>query len=494
MGRRVLSFEIKKTSRFVNIVVLGAGQVGKTVLAALNRGNNNITVVDDDANAVQEAQKTFQCEAIHGHASSPEVLKQAKIEDAETLIAVTASDEVNIVACQAAHEVFLTPICIARIRNLDYLGDEYRKLFEFSGSGVIQAISPELTIVEKLKNLVEFPGSIYVEEFANQQVILTCNRIRQDSEMVGKPAADFSQKSKAQAHIVGLLRKDKLVQPLENALLEAGDVAFILGKTAMVRRFSHDSTGMHKPYRQVVIAGGGIIGGNLARYLQNSSPKRNVKVIEQDQQTADKLATNLASSSLRMAVLCGSAADEGFLADNHVSDSDLFCAVTNNDIVNLVSSLTATRMGVKSVITMVQNADHLDSWLQAGIETPVSPQQTTAATIQHYVAERSLMALRYLPIFGLDLVELKVQGEQKSNKVAGRKPNQLKLPSGAHFAGLIHGVNDEGAAADDEQIQLVLDGSDHVVQNGDRLLFITENSEATNKLSRLFRPTATSLL
>lgn len=478
----------------MNILILGAGQVGKSVLAALNRGSNSLTVVDDDVKAIRDVQKIYQCEAVRGHASSPEVLKQANIEDAEALIAVTASDEVNVVACQAAHDLFLTPICIARIRNIDYLSDEYRTLFEFSGSGVIQTISPELTIVEKLKNLVEFPGSIYVEEFANQRVILTCNRIRSDSGLVGAPVAEFSQRNKAEGHIVGVLRAGKLVLPLRSAVLEPDDVAFILGKAEAVRRFSHEITGIQKPSHNVVIAGGGIIGGNLARYLHNATPNRNVKVIEHDQQIADKLAETLSSSSLRMAVLNGDAADEGFLADNNIRDSDLFCAVTNNDVVNLVSSLTAKRMGVKSVITMVQNADYLDSWIQAGIEAPISPQQTTAATIQHYVAERSLMALRHLSIFDMDLVELKVQGEQESSKVSGRMPSQLKLPSGAHFAGLIHGVQDDGDTTGDYEVHPLLVDSQQLIQDGDRLIFISESAETTTKLSRLFRPMATSLL
>ncbi len=476
----------------MNVLILGAGQVGRTVLQSLAADfNMNVTMVDIDPHALKEVRAMHSCSTVVGHASSPDVLREAGIDDCDAIVAVTASDEVNLVACQVALTLHDTPMRIARIRNLAYLGDKHAELFSTGGIPVDEPISPELTVVNHLRNLVEYQGAVYIAEFGDAQVIMTCTRMQPDSDLLGLPVVDFAKVSGNRAHLVGLLRDNKVVQSLGDAKIADGDLAFILGQKHAMQELSRDLSGIIKPYRQIVIGGGGHIGMRLAKDVHELPLRRNIKIIEADPARAEQLAGELASS-VDLTVLSGDASSEDFLRANDVNDSDLYCAVTNNDLVNVVSSLTAKRLNVRTVFTLVQRVNYLESLVQAGIEIPISPQQTTANIIQRLVREKTLSVFRHLALFNLDLIELKVQGNAETSRVVGKRPAQLKLPKGTHLLCVIRGA-DAGIGREPLEIYPIHADPDVRVEEGDRAVFITEGSDATTKAEQLFRAKAFKL-
>ena len=476
----------------MNVLILGAGQVGRTVLQSLAADiNMDVTVVDTDQRALTEIRAMHSCSTVAGHASSPDVLTEAGIEDCDAIVAVTASDEVNLVACQVALTLHDTPMRIARIRNLAYLGENHSDLFSSGGIPVDEPISPELTVVNHLKDLVEYQGAVYIAEFADAEVVMTCTRMLQGSNLIGLRPSEFADASGQRAQLVGLLRDGKMVISLRDAKIAVNDLAFILGQKHAMQDLSRDLSGIIKPYRQVVIGGGGHIGMRLAKDVHELSPRRNIKIIEADPARAEQLAGEL-ESSMDLTVLSGDASSEDFLRANDVNDSDLYCAVTNNDLVNVVSSLTAKRLNVKTVFTLVQHVHYLESLVQAGIEIPISPQQTTANIIQRLVREKTLSVFRHLALFNLDLIELKVQGNAETSRVVGKQPSQMKLPKGAHLLCLVRGIDRENDAG---QLEIFpLHANPNVgLEEGDRAIFITESSEATTKVEQLFRAKAFKL-
>ena len=476
----------------MNVLILGAGQVGRTVLQSLAADiNMDVTVIDTDQHALDEIRAMHSCNTVAGHASSPDVLREAGIDDCDAIVAVTASDEVNLVACQVALTLHDTPMRIARIRNLAYLGENHADLFSSGGIPVDEPISPELTVVNHLKNLVEYQGAVYIAEFADTELVMTCTRMLPKSDLIGLQPSDFRPASGNRAHLVGLLRDNRMVEPLSDARIAAGDLVFILGQKQAMQALSQDASGIIKPYRQIVIGGGGHIGMRLAKDVHQLPLRRNIKIIEADSERAEQLAGEL-ESSMDLTVLSGDASSEDFLRANDVNDSDLYCAVTNNDLVNVVSSLTAKRLNVKTVFTLVQHVHYLESLVQAGIEIPISPQQTTANIIQRLVREKTLSVFRHLALFNLDLIELKVQGNSETSRVVGKRPTHLKLPKGTHLLALIRGTEQENEA-EPLEIYPIHANPDVGIEEGDRAIFITESSEATTKVEQLFRAKAFKL-
>ncbi|MCY4093888.1 MAG: Trk system potassium transporter TrkA [Gammaproteobacteria bacterium] len=476
----------------MNVLILGAGQVGRTVLQSLAADiNMNVTVVDTDQRALAEVRAMHSCSTVAGHASDPDVLREAGIEDCDAIVAVTASDEVNLVACQVALTLHDTPMRIARIRNLAYLGEDHADLFSVDGIPVDEPISPELTVVNHLKNLVEYQGAVYIAEFADAKAVMTCTRMLQESNLIGLRPSEFASASGHRAHLVGLLRDNKIVHPLSDARIATGDLAFILGRKHAMQELSRDQSGIIKPYRQVVIGGGGHIGMRLAKDVHELSPRRNIKIIEADSERAEQLAGELASS-MDLTVLSGDASSEDFLRANDVNDSDLYCAVTNDDLVNVVSSLTAKRLNVRTVFTLVQHVHYLESLVQAGIEIPISPQQTTANIIQRLFREETLSVFRHLALFNLDLFELQVLGNKETSRVVGKQPTQMRLPKGTHLLCLVRGIDAENNSSPLEILPLHAH-PDIGIEEGDRAIFLSESSAATTKVEQLFRAKAFKL-
>lgn len=479
----------------MNIVILGAGQVGKTVLQSLSPNPTmSLAVVDIDASALENLSRLYSCTTIAGHASSPDILERAGIEDCDVLIAVTASDEVNLVACQVALSLHDTPNRIARIRNLNYLKRENAVEGLIDGFAVNNPISPELTVVDQLKNLIAFRGAIRVMDFVNGNLIVACARVLPTSKLIGTIPNESSWSDSKTHHLCAVLRGDELLPEGLTTPVQVDDVVFIVGNRDKMRDLIHEASGTRKPYKNIVIGGGGNIGLRLAEVAHELSPTPNIKLIEFNPARAQHLADILDVSD-RLTVLEGDVANESFLRTNDVNDSDLYCAVTDNDLVNVVSSKMAKRLNVSTVVTLVQHVDYLVPLSEAGIEIPLSPQQTTANLIHALVTEKTLSTFHRLPYLGVDVIEITIQGDENSSKVVGLSVEQLKskLPNKSHLLSIARKIEPKPGTSEIELISGQAD-STNLVAEGDHVILLVEAQDVAPRLEQLFRPKATSLI
>ena len=476
---------------YMKVLVLGAGQVGQTVVQALTADENmEITVVDIDQDALKVTQDRYPCRTELGSASNLAALENAGIADSDVLIAVTKNDEVNLLACNLAYQLFNTPQRIARIRDVAFLKNDVRvSLFGKDAQlGVNHPVCPENIVVDQIQRLVQFEGALDAAGFVDNKILCILLEIEPGSSYAGVPITQWEAWEDFACQVVAVRRNGRFVRPLDSGTVnvEIGDAVLLLVFADKIEKASIEGR-TRKRFRHIAIAGGGTIGTHLAAKLRDMRPTRYVKVIEADENRAAALAEELETDA-RLTVLHGDASDRDFLQRNDINDSDLFCAVTDNDLVNVVSTLTSKELNISTAFTLVKNLHFIDPLRKVGIEIPISPQESTAAVIRGIVREQTLSALHRVGRLGIDLVEITIQGDETSSNVIGVRTDEIKLPKGCHFIAVVR--EEEG----DWKLRTHLQLRETKLKQDDRALFLIERTEAVSAVERQFRVKAFSVL
>jgi len=303
----------------MRIVILGAGQVGASVAESLVSENNDITVVDSDQDRLAHLQDRLDLQTVAGNAAHPSVLASAGVEDADLLIAVTQSDQTNLVACKVAHSVFNVPSRIARLRARDFVDSQ--KLLAPENFAVDYALVPEQVITEYIARLVDFPEALQVLTFAGGCLALVGVRAYAGGLLVGSPIKEMRGHLPAEidARIAAIFRRDGAITPSGETVIEDGDEVFLLAAEEHIRAVLRELRRSLEPVRRIMIAGGGNIGLRVAQALEG---RCQVKLIEVDRRRADYVAGALRS----VLVLYGDATDEELLQQEAIDEMDLFLA------------------------------------------------------------------------------------------------------------------------------------------------------------------------
>jgi len=450
----------------MKIVILGAGQVGGSVAESLVSEQNDITVVDLEPQRLRALQERLDLRTVLGSGAHPSVLAEAGIEDADLLVAVTQSDETNLVACRIAARMFNVPRRIARVRATDYLANE-RVLGE-EGFDVDLSICPEQVLTEYIAKLVEFPEALQVLDFAGGKVSLVAVRAYSGGPLVGHPLNDLRRHMpRIDTRIVAIFRGDRSIVPDGDTVIEAGDEVFCLAATEDIRGVMHELRRMDKPVGRVMIAGGGNIGLRLARAVERDY---SVKVIEYDKRRCEALSTRLD----RALVLQGDVTDEGLLEAENVADMDLFVAVTNDDENNIMSCLLAKRMGARRVVALINRRSYVDL-LQAGeIDVAISPAQATIGTLLAHVRRGHVTQVHSLRRGVAEALEAVVHGDRDSCRCVGRKIEEIDLPRGAAIAAIVRGE------------KMIMAHHDTVVQAEDHVIVFVTDKKLLPKVEKFF--------
>ena len=423
----------RATGSGMKILILGAGQVGSSVAAALATENNDITVVDTDAARLRELSERLDIRTVTGHASLPAVLGHAGAEDAELVVAVTSSDEVNLVACQVAQAVFRTPTRVARVREAEYL--EVPGLTFGDNCAVSAAISPEQLVCRHVERLIEYPGALQVLDFADGRAQLVGVRAVAGGALVGHQLKELRAHLPAavDARVAAIFRAGRPIKPEGTTVIEAEDEVFFLADrrdilTVMGELRRVDS----KRARRVFIAGGGNIGRALARRLEN---RYSVKVLERSRDRAKRIAEDLVNTI----VLTGEAADEGLLREENIDQTDVYCALTNDDEANILSAMLAKRLGCPRVLSLVNRAGYADLIEGGPIDIAISPSQVTLGALLAHIREGSPARVHSLRRGAAEAIEAIARGDARTSKVIGRGIEELKLPETATIGGIVRG-------------------------------------------------------
>jgi len=463
----------------MKIIIVGAGRVGSSVAEALVSEANDITVIDTDVNRVAELQERFDLRGLVGNAALPSTLKQAGADDADMLIAVTAGDEVNLVACKIAADLYNIPTRIARVRNVEL--QQHPALIGEGGFRASHVIFPEQTVTDYLLKLIEFPEALQVLEFADGRASLIAVRAFAGGPMVSHPIKDLRRHiPNVDTRIVAIFRNDASVRVDGDTFVQPGDEVFFLAASQNIRQVLGELRRMDKPVRRVIIAGGGNIGLRLARALDTGegldiAERFNVRIIESNKRRAEALARQLSSEVL---VLQGDATDEDLLTQEGVQDADLFIALTNDDENNIMSSLLAKRLGARRVIALINRKSYGDLMQGGQIDIAVSPSYATLSALLRFVRRGDVVAAHSLRRGAAEALELIVHGDEKSSRIVGKPIEQIELPRGVIIGAIVRGSA--------ELTQVLMAHHDVVIQAEDHLIVFVENKRIIPRVEKLF--------
>jgi trk system potassium uptake protein TrkA len=457
----------------MKILILGAGQVGASVASALTGENNDITVVDSNPRRLEELSERLDLRTFLGHASLPSVLEAAGANDAELMIAVTSSDEVNLIACQVADALFKTPTKIARVRRSEYF--EYPELVQRRGTAVDVAISPEQLVCTHVQRLIEYPGAMQVLDFAQGKVQMVAVRTIEGGILVGKQIAQVHERLPPgiDMRVAAIYRGGKPISPKPDTEIEVDDEVFFLVQQRDIRAVMEALRPKHKPVRRILIAGGGNIGVSLAKALEE---RYGVKLLERNRERTPAIAESLQSTI----VLVGDCTDEDLLREENIDQTDIFCALTNDDESNILSAMLAKRMGCPRVIALINRPAYAELVEgDSSIDIAVSPQQVTLGALLTYVRLGSMVRVHSLRRGMAEAIEAVAVGDARTSRVIGRALEDLELPASANVVGVIRGE------------RLLIAHHDVTVEPDDHLIVFLHDKRELAKLEALFRADAT---
>jgi len=452
----------------MKILILGAGQVGSSAAYHLSREEaNEVTVVDMRPDVLRELQDRLDIRTVVGHAAHPEVLDRAGANDADIVVALTDTDETNMVACQVAYTLFHTPTKIARIRAAEYMNA--KDLFTQDAIPVDVRISPEQLVCEYVEQLILYPGASQVLDFADGRVRLVGVKADRDGLLVGQRIATLKEHvPNTEGRIAAIYRQGKAMLPEGDTVIQEGDEVFFIADRKDIRVFMSEMRRLEDPVRRVVIAGGGNIGVRLALALEQTNQ---VKIIERDPLRARYISEQLNKAI----VLVGDAADEELLLEENIDNVDVFCALTNSEEANILSSMLAKRLGSNKVMALINRASYVDLVEAGSIDIAISPQQVTIGSLLAHVRRGDVVKVHSLRRGAAEAIEAIAHGKEGESKVVGRKIEDIDLPKGAAIVMLVR----DG--------QVMIAHHDTVVATDDHvILFLTDRRKIEN-LEKLFQ-------
>ena len=435
----------------MKIVILGAGQVGRTAAQHLSREEaNEVTVVDTNEDILRTLQDRMDVRTVAGNASYPTVLEAAGVPEAEIIVALTSSDEVNMMACEVAYTLYRTPTKIARIRSAEYTSRP--ELFSDGALSVDVFISPEQLVTEYVERLIQYPGALQVLDFADGKVQLVGVRALRGGLLVGHRLRELPEHlRKAEARVVAIYRAGRSVKTEGDTVVEDGDEVFFLAARNDIRRVMGEMRKQDTPVRRVVIAGGGNIGYRLARTLEMSNQ---VKLIERDTRRARRISETLENAI----VLNGDAADEELLVEENIDSADVFAALTNSEEANILSAMLAKRLGAHKVMALINKPSYADLIESGSIDIAISPQTITIGSLLAHVRRGDVVRVHALRRGAAEALEAVVHGDETTSRVVGKAVERIPLPAGTSIGAIVRGDDVKMAHHD-----TVVQADDHVI-------------------------------
>ncbi|MFN2309623.1 MAG: Trk system potassium transporter TrkA [Gammaproteobacteria bacterium] len=451
----------------MKIIILGAGQVGASVAHNLASEFNDITVVDGNARVLQELQDRLDIRTVVGHAAHPDVLTRAGAEDADMIVAVTNSDETNMVACQVAYTLFHTPTKIARVRAAEYLCKP--RLFNQDALPIDVLISPEQLVTEYIQRLIDHPGALQVLDFAGGKVQLVALRAYHDGPLVGQALRALREHMpKADARVAAIFRRGKPILPEGDTVIEVDDEVFFLAARQNIRAVMSELRREDKPAKRIILAGGGNIGLRLAQALEG---RYQVKLIERDPERARDLSEQLDKT----VVLIGDAADGTLLLEENIENTDVFCALTNDEEANILSAMLAKRLGAHKVMSLINRASYVDLVQSETIDIAISPQQATIGSLLTHVRRGDVVAVHSLRRGAAEAIEAVAHGDRSNSKVVGRAVQDIKLPQGTTIGAIVRGE------------QVIIAHHDTLIESSDHVILFLVDKRRIADVERLFQ-------
>ncbi len=439
----------------MKVVIVGAGEVGFHIATRLVGENKDVVVVDTNRDAIRRVSESIDVQLVNGSGSNPAALEEAGIKEAEILLAVTNSDEINLVACLVANVISPTTKKLARIRNSDF--DKYHDTFREHAPHIDTIINPEIEVVKTIDKLLSVPGAVDAGEFADGRIKFIGIRLDKDARLAGTRLSEISAKTGKQSPLIAaIVRNEELIVPRGNNRLMPGDLVYFISEADKLLDTLEVFEKHTEPLRRVLIIGGGRIAFRLAKLLEKNSIY--TKIIEKDANRCAELAEELN----KVIVLNGDGSDQDLLKEENIKDMDAVITLTNDEETNILASLLTKRMGAKKTITKISRFSYFPLMSAIGIEQVVSPRLSAINTILQHIRR------------GRVLSSISIKGEQaeimeavalETSDIVGKPLKDISFPKGALVTGIIR----------DEKI--VIPSGDSVVAPNDKIIiFATRES------------------
>lgn len=452
----------------MRFIICGAGQVGATIAEQLAKEGNEVSLIDQDSELVAKINDTIDATAFVGYASHPATLQKAGADDADMLIAVTYSDEVNMVACQIGYSLFSIPTKIARVRNQHYLAPEWRKLYANDHLALDHIISPEVEVAETILRRLHTPGAMDMIPFMESKLQVAQINCEESSPLTNLPFPLAQKKMDAlTARIMGVERRGKFLFASKELMIKADDHLYLVTTPEKLPDVMTLLGHNEEPVSRAVLFGAGNIGRYIANALEADETSRiSLKLIEYNREIAERAASELDDST----VLCGSALDRNILVEAGIDHTDMAIAVTNDDETNILASLLAKQNGAERAIALVNNTSYATLWGGLGIDAVVNPRETTVSSILKFVRRGRIRSVYSIANGLAEVIEAEAVN---TPALVGKHIGELGLPKEIVINVIVRG----------EEIIMVND--DTLIQEGDRILILA-STPLVKKVERIF--------
>ena len=414
----------------MKIVILGAGRIGGRLARNLSNSNYEVCIVDENKNKISDLEDKLDVMTVEGHASQLNTLKKSGLDEDTIIIAVTSNDEVNIVACQIAKKVFNVKKTICRFKD-----NSYFEQLDIFGDGVIDIpISPEDEITSHLKELIEHPGAGQIETFANGKVKLVSVKAKKKGKLVGRELKGIrDDMPDVDAFIASIYRKGRPFIPSGDTVIKENDEIYFISSESDIGSIVEEFRDHEEQYSRIMIVGGGKVGFSLAKDLEQAY---NVKLIDSNSDRCIKLSKELEKTI----VLNGSATDETLLKSENIANIDIFCALTDDDETNVMSSLLAKKMGAKKTMIILNNPSYL-GLVPGFIDIYIAPYRLTVSSVLQDLRDSDVAQDVILKVnTGAEAIEGIVHANEFTSPLFGKPIKEIPLPDGSAIAAIIrHG-------------------------------------------------------
>jgi trk system potassium uptake protein TrkA len=451
----------------MKVIILGAGQVGYNIAKYLAVEENDVTIVDESAELLRKIGDTLDVQPVVGFASHPDVLQQAGAAEADLIIAVTGSDEVNIVACEVANSLFHVETKIARIRNQNYLDPYWSNLFSNRNLAIDHIISPEVEVARAISRSIKVTGAFDVIPLCANQIKVIGVRCVGNAPILNTPLRLLPGLfPKLELVVVCIVRENDVFIPTgDHQMLPGDEVYFIVtvgqGNAAM-SAFGYADTGT----RRVIVMGGGNIGMTLVADIEENQPDVLTRIVEKNQARAEYVARHLKHTE----VLCGDVLDAEVLSEANVQTAETIVAVTDDDKVNILASLLAKRNGARQALILLNNMAYSPLVASLGIDAVISPQAISVSTILQHVRQGRIRSAHSLRDGSVEIIEAEAR---ETSHIIGLTVDDINIKGAIMVAALVR---------DDE---ITVAPSRLSIRVNDRLILAVSKA-AVNKVERLF--------
>ena len=459
----------------MNIIICGAGRVGFTIAKQLSEQGHSITVIDQSSEDIQKIDESLDVKAIVGKATYPSILEKANASEADMIIAVTRNDEINMVICQIAFSIFNIPKKIARIRSQDYLNPKFTTVYNKENLPIDVIISPELEIAKSIQRKLEAPGALDSVPFAHNKIRLLEILINDNCNLINIKLNELTKKHpNLDANIIGVIRREKFLIPKKDDNIQKDDKIYVIINSSQMSQ-TLEAFGHHeKISKKILIVGGGNIGFNLAKNLEESLDTTRVKIIEKDKDRSEFLANELNNTI----IINGDALDEEVLIEANLEEAETVLALTNDDEDNLMVSVLVEKFAKddkkiddKRTMALINKPNY--SLLQSSlkIDDLIDPRMNTVSSILKHIHKGTIETAYTILDGEYEVIEAEII---ETSELINKELKNSNLPDEIRIGAVLRGD------------KVIIPRSNFVFQKDDRVVFLAKK-DSISIVENIFR-------